>query len=256
MDRAVLLFWLSVLPLPEASGAVFSCGADVPTLRSIALGMSLRDIQRKPGPGKLIARAPNPGLNDETYLRWQIQGASCLITFDPGLKAIRISYSSRLRLRPFANVTLSVDTLKSIQERFGPSSERYGPAAGEGEYAFYYLVYYCGPGSSYEVHFRTERSCENMDMAICLEEAPFLSLPVQQVTIRRGRSSGKQLEVKSERDEPSARSLGYALASLDRRRFFGGDRGGQAGPRRAYRRTNIGCVQAVRPLESVILART
>jgi len=71
--------------------------------------MRLDDIRRKLGAGKLLARAPNPGLNDETYYRWQTQGADWLIAFDAGMKAARVSYSSRLRLKPYDNLTLNVE---------------------------------------------------------------------------------------------------------------------------------------------------
>jgi hypothetical protein len=184
MNRAVLLSWITLLALPEASATAFSCGTAVPSLRSVALGTSLRDIQRRLGSGKLMARALNPGLNDQTYYRWRIRGADWLISFDQAMKAVWISYASRLHLKPYDDVTLNKDSMKSIAERFGPPSVKRGPTVGEGEYAFYSIVYYCGPGASYEIEFRTDRTCE-IDMAICLEEAAFLSLRVKQITIAK-----------------------------------------------------------------------
>jgi len=82
--------------------------------------------------------------------------------------------------------------MKSIENRFGQPSDKRGPTAGEGEYAFYSIVYRCGPGAGYEVEFRTERRCRDLDMAACLAEAAYPALSVRQITIRKRASEEKR----------------------------------------------------------------
>lgn len=148
--------------------------------------MSLREVQKKLGPGTLLYRAPNPGVNDETAYRWQIHGIFWQISFNIEMTALRVTYRSSLRAKPFDDVTLNADSMKSIEARFGRPSEKRGPSEGEGEYVLYSYAYYCGPNLSYEIEFGTGRTC-HVDMTLCLQEAAYPPLRVKHVTIRKRR---------------------------------------------------------------------
>ncbi len=159
------------------------CDAAHPTLMSIALGMTLREVQRSMGPGKLTARAPDPGADWQFYYMWR-RGASRIETvLDRNRRVAMVSVSGATPIRVPGKVTLNRDTVQTVEQKLGPPTEKIGPAFGEGEYAFLSLVYRCGTGE--EILFMTQRECTRPDMNACLSQELFARMPILKVAIRR-----------------------------------------------------------------------
>jgi hypothetical protein len=186
MTKRVTIFLASLLWVARASGAPFACGTDSPSLASITLDMSLQEVQRKLGSGKLVARAPNPGLNDNSYYEWRIGAADIRVTLDVGNRVVSIVYSSRSMVKPYDNVILNSDTITSIKRKFGPPATKVGPVFSEGEIVIYHVLYRCGPDSAHEIAFMAAAlSCARPDMDTCLLESAFASRKIVGVALRR-----------------------------------------------------------------------
>ncbi len=176
MLNLLLILASMVTPVPVCDGAR-------PSLMSIGLGMTLHEVQRNMGPGKLKARAPDPDADWQLYYTWR-RGASRIETvFDRERKVAMVNVSGAAPITVLGKITLNRDTVQSVEQKLGPPVEKTGPAFGEGEYAFLSLVYRCGTGD--EVLFMTQVKCSRPDMNACLSEELFAQKPILKVAIRR-----------------------------------------------------------------------
>jgi hypothetical protein len=185
MKTTVLALITCVFHATAAAGSDFTCGSEQPTLSSVSLDMGIHGVQNKFGPGHLVARSPDPEAELQFFYRWRIGAAQLDVTFDPKMKTVAVRYSARTIMRPYSNVALNMDTIKSIKQKFGPPPGMVGPMFGEGEYAFYSISYFCGPNSQDEVSFGAQLECRRPDMDACLSTQGFDSRPIGGVTLRR-----------------------------------------------------------------------
>lgn len=160
------------------------CGTERPAVMSITVDMTLKDVQRRMGPGTLTARAPDPDADWQYHYSWRHGSARIDAVLDRDLKVAMVSISSRVQATVLDKVMLNRDTVESVERRLGPPVAKIGPAYGEGEYAFYSLVYRCGTEGD-EVQLMTQLECKRPDMEACLSERLFLGRPIVKVAIRR-----------------------------------------------------------------------
>lgn len=158
------------------------CAHGRPALMSITLDMTLKDVEKRMGPGKLTARAPDPDADWQYYYAWRRGSVRIEVVFDRVLKVAMVSVASRVQTRVVGEVTLNRDTVEGVERKLGQPVDKTGPEYGEGEYTFYSLIYRCAGD---EVLFMSELECNRPDMNACLSEELLARKPIVKVAIRR-----------------------------------------------------------------------
>ncbi len=125
-----------------------------PTLFSVTANMSLEQVQEKLGAGVLNHRAANRADEWQYYYGWRRRSATIEGIFDPAKKLVIVTVSSPSQIDSVWGVILNQDTIGAVQRRLRRANAVKGPTFGEGNYAFYSLVYGCR--NDVDVEFMTE----------------------------------------------------------------------------------------------------
>ena len=167
----------------QSDGANTICEGDHPKLASVSIGMSLREVERVLGRGKLTIRSPDADAERQYYYIWERSRRRIEVIFTSGKEAVFVGFSSRTKIAPLGALTLNGSTLVDVVRLLGEPAERVGPAYGEGNYTFYSLVYNCG--SKVQVEFMTDMDCRRPDMNACLSESLLRSRTIHRVALKK-----------------------------------------------------------------------